>query len=51
MLQMNHNIPITPLKKGTSNYSGTSISLFVSLDYCGWKYCSLVYCERKHCWM
>jgi hypothetical protein len=29
-------------------------SLFVSLVYYGWKYCSLVYCERKTlldgCW-
>jgi hypothetical protein len=31
-----------------------SYSRFVSLDYCGWKYCSLVYYERKtllnDCW-
>jgi hypothetical protein len=31
-----------------------SHNLFVSLDYCGWKYCSLVCCERKtlldNCW-
>jgi hypothetical protein len=36
------------------HYIALIYSLFISLIYCGWKYCSLVYCERKtlldDCW-